>query len=57
MRERLYHIEFYGRECHAIGITYLCKKSVRAWTQEEAVLKLYDTHEHIHNVRVVKIED
>lgn len=57
MREHLYHIEFLGRECNAIGIVYFCVRKVRAWTQDDAILKLYETHEHIHDVRVVKIDD
>ena len=57
MRERLYHIEFYGRECNAIGITYKCRLAVRAWSEEEAIMKLYETHEHIHDARIVEIND
>jgi len=49
--EREFTIIFWGRENGAIGITHQCRKTVIADSIESATLKLYDTHEHISNVR------
>jgi hypothetical protein len=48
-----YKIHFIGRKNGAIGITYHNYVTVEAETPEAAILKLYDTYEHI---RVIKIE-
>jgi len=45
--ESIFYFEFIGRLNGAIGITYPQNKEVRAENYEAAVLKLYDTHEHI----------
>lgn len=42
-----YRVTFHGRERNAIGITYSHTIDVEALNEESAVLKLYDTHEHI----------
>lgn len=42
-----YHISFRGREKGALGIYSNYAQTVEANTEEEAILKLYDTHEHI----------
>ena len=42
-----FHFDFIGREVTAIGIVYPCNKEVCAQTYDEAVNKLYETHDHI----------
>ena len=42
-----FRIQFIGRERGAIGIRYATEKTVEAPDADAAVLKLYDTHEHI----------
>ena len=42
-----YKIEFYGRENGAIGICYKIIKRIQSENEKTAVLKLYETHEHI----------
>lgn len=42
-----FYFEFLGREKHAIGINSNFNKSVQANSYDEAVIKLYETHEHI----------
>ena len=41
---------FVGREKGAIGINYRINLHVEAANEDEARLKLYDTHEHISDV-------
>ena len=47
MNQHIFYFEFTGREKNAIGIRSHCHQEVMANTYDEAVLKLYDTHEHI----------
>ncbi len=47
-----YHIIFFGRLNGALGICYRCSKTVVANSEDEARLKLYETHEHISDVKV-----
>lgn len=49
-----YTFEFYGRFKNAIGIDYRHTAIVKANTEQEARLKLYDTHEHIHMCKLVR---
>ena len=41
-------ISYMGREVGAIGILCHYCREIRANSMDEAVLKLYETHEHIH---------
>ena len=43
-----FKITFRGRKNGAIGITTPLTCEVEAPDREAAILKLYDTHEHIH---------
>lgn len=43
----LYHITFFGRLVGSIGITYHDVAEVRAEGRDQAVAKLYETHEHV----------
>ena len=45
-----YFLEFEGREVGAIGITYHHCIEVEAPSKAAALLKAYDTHEHLSNV-------
>jgi hypothetical protein len=47
---KTYCIKFRGRQVGAIGITTINTELVKADTQEEAILKLYDKYEHISGV-------
>ncbi len=47
-----YCIEFIGREVGAIGITYHQCVGVEADNVRDAILKVYDTHEHLSEVFV-----
>jgi hypothetical protein len=51
-----YRFEFYGRQVGAIGIMSNYEVEVEAETQQEAQLKLYETHEHISIKRVTEVE-
>lgn len=42
-----YKISFTGREINAIGKFYSYSKTVQADDLDSAVLRLYDTHDHI----------
>ena len=48
-----YNIRFKGREVGAIGILSWYEVTVEANNEEDAVLKLYDTHEHITQKTIV----
>jgi hypothetical protein len=43
-----YYIIFTGREVGALGITYPIHKIIKAETENEAVLELYNNYEMIH---------
>jgi len=49
-----YNICFKGREVGSIGILYWYDVTVEANSEDEALLKLYDTHEHIAQQTIVK---
>lgn len=51
-------LKFTGRECGAIGIYYPCEIIVKAETEADARIKLYDTHDMggDHRLHVEKIE-
>lgn len=49
-----YTFSFYGKLAGAIGISYMHTVTVEAKTQEEAELKLYETHDHIQQCQCVK---
>lgn len=44
---KIFFFEFMGRELGAIGILYNYCREIKASSYNEAVLKLYETHEHI----------
>lgn len=46
-----YRVTFWGRLKGALGLCHTCYATVSAPTAEEATLRLYDTHEHVHNQR------
>lgn len=46
-----YLAHFWGRSAGAIGVCHKCAATVSAPDVEAALLRLYDTHEHIHYVR------
>lgn len=43
----LYEIRFHGRLKGAIGVMYGIVTTVQAASEEEALLKLYDTYENV----------
>ena len=49
-----YNIRFKGREVGAIGILSWYEVTVEANNEEDALFKLYDTHEHITQKTIVK---
>lgn len=53
---KTYKISFFGRLKGAIGISYPCYREIEAESKEEALLKLYDTHEHIYTTSIIEGE-
>ena len=53
---KTYSINFIGRLVNAIGTTYPCHLEVEAEDKGAAVLKLYDTHDHILVTNIREIE-
>ena len=53
---KTFHFDIHARRVGAIGLTSRFLPSVLAETKDEAVLKLYDTYEHI-SYRITKVED
>lgn len=51
-----YRITFSGREIGAIGIMLIFRETVRAESEEAAILKLYDRFEHILVGKLEKLE-
>lgn len=49
---RNYIIKFIGRKVGAIGVTHACKLEVWAANERHAVLRVYETHEHLSQVSV-----
>ena len=49
-----YTIKFNGRLVGAIGIFQDFSVTVSAESQEQAILKLYDTHDHIRIIEVIQ---
>lgn len=52
-----FRIQFVGRKVGAIGIVYRHDVTVEAETPEDAVAKLYDTHEHITGLEIAEVPD
>ncbi len=50
-----YAATFNGRTVGAIGIRYLHHIEVEAEDEKAARLKLYETHEHISDVRITEV--
>ncbi len=50
-----YVATFNGRTVGAIGIRYRCHIEVEAEDAKAAGLKLYETHEHISDVRITEV--
>jgi hypothetical protein len=51
-----WRLTFRGRKKGVIGISYRCQITVEAPDRETARLKAYDTHEHIHSLKIELIE-
>lgn len=47
-----YHFTFFGKTVGAIGASSSYSKTVESDSLENAILKLYDTHEHISQLRI-----
>lgn len=47
-----YKITFEGKELNAIGIMCMFGETIEAENLDNAVLKLYDTHDHIRVITV-----
>ena len=47
---------FYGKTIGAIGVSSEHAVTVRANTHDAALLKLYDTHDHIMSARLIRKE-
>jgi hypothetical protein len=52
-----YRLEFLGRKVGAIGIFYQISVTLEASTEDEARLKIYDTHEHISGLKVTEVSE
>ena len=52
-----YRMVFQGRVIGAIGLFYECERIVEATDEEKARAMLYETHEHISNVRCIRMEE
>lgn len=50
-----YIAKFYGRKKGAIGICFRCEQAIIANSKDLALLKLYDTHEHISDCVFVEV--
>lgn len=50
-----FSFSFTGRQVNAKGYFHHCEKTVVAKNYDEAVLKLYDTHEHISGLRLLGV--
>lgn len=51
---KTYKIKFTGRLKNAIGKMYSHTITVKAESEEQARLKIYDTHEHLSNIKILK---
>lgn len=51
-----YTFTFTGKLAGALGITYTHTQTVEAEDIDEARLRLYDTHDHISSLTLVKLE-
>ncbi len=49
-------ISFCGRLKNALGIDYPCVVTVEADTEKNAVLALYETHEHCYPYKIIQVE-
>ena len=52
-----YRVVFWGKKKNALGISSFHCVDAMAETPEEAILKVYDSHEHVSNPRVTKLPD
>jgi len=52
-----YRCSFVGREVTAIGITYPTAITVEAPNEGQARLKIYDTHDHLSNVKIEEVAE
>lgn len=52
-----YQIRFHGRTKGAIGICYMIVKTVEAENKDQAILKLYETHENVGFPEVTQLEN
>jgi hypothetical protein len=50
-----YQLVFYGRKVGAIGIMYWITVTIEASSEDEARIKIYDTHEHISGLVVTQL--
>lgn len=51
-----YRVTFSGRTRGAIGIFHQCSITVEAMDEEGAILKAYETHDHIHFPKVTEVQ-
>ena len=54
-----YHVTFSGRPIGSLGLSRQCQRTVEieeTYATDAIVMKLYDTHEHVSNVRVLPAE-
>jgi hypothetical protein len=52
-----YRLEFMGRTVGAIGIRYPISVTLDASSESEARIKIYDTHDHISDLRVTELAE
>jgi hypothetical protein len=53
---KTYASSFIGRTKGALGLTYPCTATVQAKDEKEALVKLYDTHEHIFGAKFKEVK-
>ncbi len=49
---KTYIFKFYGRQINAIGKMYDITETIKAPSKREAILKLYESYEHILNLNI-----
>ena len=49
-----YRIKFYGRLLNAIGVRYEITEMVIADTSKDAIIKLYEKYDSVHNPEILE---